>query len=122
MAIQDLKYDDHNVLVGQDSLEIVKTVTLNLERVFVEVLSFNWDMKSYLVRIVDSDFSFHIRQELLEDEKLFVSEEKYKQYKTYGDTILLKTPHNQLREYSIEEIHSTSEYENFITLKLKSCD
>lgn len=122
MPIKDLKYDTHNILVGLDVLEIVKTVTLNLEKVHVEVLSFNWDMKSYLVRIADSDFSFHIRQELLEDEKLFISVEKYKQYKTYGDTIMLKTPRNQLREYSIEEVHSTSDYENYITLKLKACD
>lgn len=122
MPIKDLKYDTHNILVGLDVLEIVKTVTLNLEKVHVEVLSFNWDMKSYLIRIVDSDFSFHIRQELLEDEKLFISVEKYKQYKTYGDTIMLKTPRNQLREYSIEEVHSTSDYENYITLKLKACE
>lgn len=118
----DFKYCSGDVLIGLDSLEVVKTITLNLERVLVEVLEFNVNTKSYLVRIIDSDFSFYIRQELLENEKMFVLAEKYKQYKTYGDTIMLKTPHNQLREYSIEEIHSASDYESYITLKLKACD
>lgn len=101
---------------------------INFKNVQVKVINTNPISDIYALKVItyskdNNDFIFNLKRELLDDEENFVPLDQYKKYKTYGDTIMLKTPNNNLRKYTIEEIDSNgSLYENYITLKLKSCD
>ena len=124
----DFKYKFDDKLMGLKVLTITDDFKINFKNVQVKVINTNSVHDTYALKIITyaediDDFIFNLKRELLDDEENFISLNQYKKYKTYGDTIMLRTPNNNLREYTIEEIDSNgSLYENYITLKLKSCD
>lgn len=124
----DFKYKYDDKLIGLKVLTITDDFKINFKNVQVKVINTNPIADTYSLKIITyvediNDFVFTLKRELLDDEENFISLNQYKKYKTYGDTIMLRTPNNNLREYTIEEIDSDgSLYENYITLKLKSCD
>lgn len=124
----DFKYKYDDKLIGLKVLTITDDFKINFKNVQVKVINTNPISDIYALKVItyskdNNDFIFNLKRELLDDEENFVPLDQYKKYKTYGDTIMLKTPNNNLRKYTIEEINSNgSLYENYITLKLKSCD
>ena len=124
----DFKYKYDDKLIGLKVLTITDDFKINFKNVQVKVINTNPISDIYALKVItyskdNNDFIFNLKRELLDDEENFVPLDQYKKYKTYGDTIMLRTSNNNLREYTIEEIDSNgSLYENYITLKLKSCD
>ena len=121
------KYQIDDVLVGLNTLKISTTLKLDFEKVMIRIIGKDHDLNSYKLKVITTsedinDFIFILKRELIEDEKIFVPLEKYRKYKTHGDTIMIKTPNNELKEYTIEEISSNNRFDTYITLKLKSCD
>lgn len=116
----DFKYKSGDIIVGLKSLDIIDGLPLDLKGVYIAVESTKLAGLQYLLRI--KNFSFYLDQKIVENENLFVLKEDYIQYNSYGDIIKLRTPHNYLREYSIEDISGSGLTDTFITLKLKACD
>ena len=124
----DFKYKYDDKLIGLKIIYITNDFYINFKNVQIKIININAIHNTYAFKIITdsediNDVVLNVRRELIEDEENFVLIDKYKKYKTYGDTIMLRTPNNNLRKYTIEEIDSNgSLYENYITLKLKSCD
>lgn len=124
----DFKYKYDDKLIGLKIIYITNDFNINFKNVQIKIINTNAIHNTYTFKIITdsediNDVVLNVRRELIEDEENFVLIDKYKKYKTYGDTIMLRTPNNNLRKYTIEEIDSNgSLYENYITLKLKSWD
>ena len=116
----DFKYNSGDVIVGLKPLHIVDNFLLSLDGVDIIVENTNLKKQQYLLRI--KDFSFYLDQKIIDNKDLFILKEDYKQYNSFGDIIKLRSPHNYLREYSIEDISGSGLTDTFITLKLKACD